>query len=115
VAASGGPTISPDEQYYHDGKRWIHAKESGAPAGSKFVTVNGAVALIAPDGRVMNWKMENPMSPVLREITKPGDKAAAPAATTKAKPAAAAKMQYRTGSDGSLEESTDGGATWHKF
>lgn len=67
-ALPDGPAISPDGEFYHNGKSWVHVRQTGAPPGSKFVNVNGAIALQAPDGRVISWKMENPQAEVMRAI-----------------------------------------------
>lgn len=65
-AGTDGPNISTDGQYYHDGKNWRHIKDTSAPPGSKFVNINGAVALVGPDDRIRDWKMATPMAQVMQ-------------------------------------------------
>jgi hypothetical protein len=85
VKAAGGPLISPDGDYYHDGKKWVPVKQTGAPAGSKFVNMNGTVALVSPDNRILNWKMGSPLAQIVNGDDKTAAQpAAAPAAAAEA-------------------------------
>jgi hypothetical protein len=53
VSAQGAPTISPDGQFFHNGRQWVAVKQLGYPEGSRIVTENGQTVVLGPDNRIL--------------------------------------------------------------
>lgn len=63
AAAQGAPVVSPDGQFFHNGRQWVPVKQLGYPEGSKIITENGQTVVQGPDGRILTPpRGANPMA-----------------------------------------------------